>query len=69
MNGPTVYMFNQCHLLKQVGEHVAGTKVNIVHFDVLGMVLFFKVDNNEYGPYVLTTEKADRIPDTPVTSD
>jgi hypothetical protein len=44
-----------CYLLKAVGEHAKGTRVDEVEFDVTGMVLFFKMGISLEGPYVLTT--------------
>lgn len=58
-------VFKDCYLLKAVGEHAAGSKVKMVHFDVGGMVLFFKVGNDVTGPYTLSTSSS-VIPATPV---
>jgi hypothetical protein len=49
------YVFMGCYLLKAVGEHAKGTRVDEVEFDVTGMVLFFKMGISLEGPYVLTT--------------
>lgn len=54
----TAMLYNDCYLLKAVGEHAAGSKVEIVHFDVVGMVLFFKVGNEVSGPYTLSTSSS-----------
>lgn len=58
--------FGNCFLLKQVGEHRAGTRISEIHFDVQGMVLFFRLREIRSGPYVLTTMSGSEIPATPI---
>jgi hypothetical protein len=48
-------MYTECHLLKGVGDHRAGTKVDAIMFDIAGMVLFFSIGRDRSGPYCLTT--------------
>lgn len=48
-------VFNNCYLLKNVGNHRSGTKIDAIQFDVFGMVLFFVIGVDTSGPYVLTT--------------
>jgi hypothetical protein len=45
--------FTNCYLLKKV--HDTLKRVDSIVFDVDGMVLFFFVGTDKYGPYVLTT--------------
>jgi len=48
--------FTNCYLLKKVATvHDALKRFDSVVFDVDGMVLFFMVGTDKYGPYVLTT--------------
>ena len=51
----TDMVFSHCYLLKRVGKHDAGSKIDQIQFDVQGMVLFFVCDRDTSGPYVLTT--------------
>lgn len=52
---PELTVFNTCYLLKKVGVHESGSKIDQIHFDIQGMVLFFVIDRDTTGPYVLTT--------------
>lgn len=48
-----IMQFTNCYLLKKV--HDTLKRVDSIVFDVDGMVLFFFVGTDKYGPYVLTT--------------
>ena len=51
-----IMQFTNCYLLKKVAMmHDALKRFDSVVFDVDGMVLFFFVGTDKYGPYVLTT--------------
>jgi hypothetical protein len=48
-----IMQFTNCYLLKKV--HDTLKRVDSIVFDMDGMVLFFFVGTDKYGPYVLTT--------------